>query len=205
MLGIEFDARHQFEAFKQIRIITPLIAIMASLIATIIAVLSFRRISNPRFKDMANTDYLTNLHNRNAFEIDFENLSTHKHNTGIIITDLNDLKKINDTYGHRTGDEYIKKVAKILEKHVQKNTVYRFGGDEFIILIHHDAKQQIKAVVTAIQTELSKQTDEKLSISIGFAVYDPKIDHDLKDTFKRADAKMYTNKKLNKEKNKFED
>lgn len=42
---------------------------------------------------MANTDYLTNLHNRNAFEIDFENLSTHKHNTGIIITDLNDLKK----------------------------------------------------------------------------------------------------------------
>ena len=88
---------------------------------------------------------------------------------------------------------------------IQKNTVYRFGGDEFIILIHHDAKQQIKAVVTAIQTELSKQTDEKLSISIGFAVYDPKIDHDLKDTFKRADAKMYTNKKLNKEKNKFED
>lgn len=205
VLGIEFDSSHQFEAFKQIRIITPLIAIMASLIATIIAVLSFRRISNPRFKDMANTDYLTNLHNRNAFEIDFENLSTHKHNTGIIITDLNDLKKINDTYGHRTGDEYIKKVAKILEKHVQKNTVYRFGGDEFIILIHHDAKQQIKAVVTAIQTELSKQTDEKLSISIGFAVYDPKIDHDLKDTFKRADAKMYTNKKLNKEKNKFED
>ena len=205
VLGIEFDASHQFEAFKQIRIITPLIAIMASLIATIIAVLSFRRISNPRFKDMANTDYLTNLHNRNAFEIDFENLSTHKHNTGIIITDLNDLKKINDTYGHRTGDEYIKKVAKILEKHVQKNTVYRFGGDEFIILIHHDAKQQIKAVVTAIQTELSKQTDEKLSISIGFAVYDPKINHDLKDTFKRADAKMYTNKKLNKEKNKFED
>lgn len=205
VLGIEFDASHQFEAFKQIRIITPLIAIMASLIATIIAVLSFRRISNPRFKDMVNTDYLTNLHNRNAFEIDFENLSTHKHNTGIIITDLNDLKKINDTYGHRTGDEYIKKVAKILEKHVQKNTVYRFGGDEFIILIHHDAKQQIKAVVTAIQTELSKQTDEKLSISIGFAVYDPKIDHDLKDTFKRADAKMYTNKKLNKEKNKFED
>ena len=65
---------------------------------------------------MANTDYLTNLHNRNAFEIDFENLSTHKHNTGIIITDLNDLKKINDTYGHRTGDEYIKKVAKILLK-----------------------------------------------------------------------------------------
>ena len=94
VLGIEFDASHQFEAFKQIRIITPLIAIMASLIATIIAVLSFRRISNPRFKDMANTDYLTNLHNRNAFEIDFENLSTHKHNTGIIITDLNDLKKI---------------------------------------------------------------------------------------------------------------
>ena len=93
VLGIEFDASHQFEAFKQIRIITPLIAIMASLIATIIAVLSFRRISNPRFKDMANTDYLTNLHNRNAFEIDFENLSTHKHNTGIIITDLNDLKK----------------------------------------------------------------------------------------------------------------
>ena len=66
------------------------------------------------------------------FEIDFENLSTHKHNTGIIITDLNDLK-INDTYGHRTGDEYIKKLLKFL-KNMSKNTVYRFGGDEFIIL-----------------------------------------------------------------------
>lgn len=200
VLGIEFDASHQYTSFQKIRTITPLIAIVTSIIAMVIAVFLFRRISNPRFKDMANTDYLTNLHNRNAFEIDFKNLSLHKESVGIIVTDLNNLKIINDDLGHRIGDEYIKKIAYIIEKNVQNNPVYRYGGDEFIVLIRHSSSKQIKTIINAIYQEIKKQNDKKLSVSIGYAIYDPSCDWDLKDTFKRADNNMYDNKKIIKEK-----
>lgn len=195
VLGIEFDANHQFTAFNQIRIYTPLIAIIASIIALVIAIILFRRISNPRYKDMANTDYLTNLHNRNAFEVDFKNLSSNKTNIGFIVADLNKLKVINDELGHRLGDEYIFKIARILEKNALNNPVYRYGGDEFVIIIQHDPHKQIMAIIKAIKQDIKYQNDERLSISIGFAVYDAVLDQDLKDTFKRADQHMYTNKK----------
>lgn len=199
VLGIEFDASHQYEAFKMLRIITPLIAIIASIVAVIIALFLFRRISNPRFKDMANTDYLTGLRNRNAFEIDFNNLALHQENTAIIVTDLNNLKSINDNLGHQTGDEYIKKIAVILEKNADGNSIYRYGGDEFIILIFHGNDKLINQIIASISQDIEEQCDEKLSISIGYAIYDASLDTNLKDTFIRADRSMYNHKKIFKD------
>lgn len=199
VLGIEFDASHQYETFRILRIITPLIAIIATIVAVIIAVFIFRRISNPRFKDMSNTDYLTGLRNRNAFEIDFNNLASHQDNVAIIVTDLNNLKSINDNLGHQIGDEYIKKIALILEKNANGNLIYRYGGDEFIILISHGNEKLINQIIASISQDLAKQCDRKLSISIGYAIYDASLDTNLKDTFIRADHSMYSHKKTFKD------
>ena len=114
VLGIEFDATHQYRAFQIIRIGTPIIAAIACLLAVFIAVRLFKRISNPMYKDMANTDFLTGLKNRNAFELDIQNKQDEV--LGILIADLNGLKKINDEQGHQIGDEYIRKAATVIGK-----------------------------------------------------------------------------------------
>ncbi|MDX5681321.1 diguanylate cyclase, partial [Clostridioides difficile] len=116
VIGIEFEAKHQYNTFKFISIVTPIIALLTCLISALIAVILFKRISNPTYTDFANTDYLTGLKNRNAFEIDMNNLnnSNLKNLISIISIDLDGLKKINDKFGHQAGDLYIKQASKII-------------------------------------------------------------------------------------------
>lgn len=75
------------------------------------AVLLFRRISNPSYRDLANTDYLTGCKSRNAFEVDLGNLqSARRQGQALLVSiDLNGLKKVNDTAGHAGGDELIRR------------------------------------------------------------------------------------------------
>ena len=60
----------------------------------------------------------------------------------LFVFDLNDLKLINDTYGHETGDQYILKSCELVKKYFPGNIVYRFGGDEFIVYITGDKYEE---------------------------------------------------------------
>ena len=89
VVGIEFDAERQFETFRTVRIGTPLIGIAFCLAAVAVSVVLFRRISNPAYRDLANTDYLTGLKSRNAFEVDVANWNrTGARVAGVVAVDV---------------------------------------------------------------------------------------------------------------------
>lgn len=201
VIGIEFDAQHQYDTFSNLRIMTPIIGGVFTLVAIIFAVYLFRRISNPFYRDFANTDYLTGIKNRNAFELYMCNLQVKEiyEKLGFISIDLNNLKIVNDTLGHQTGDKYIKTCSDILkEMESDDNILYRIGGDEFTFIIMNADLQKITNIRKNIIKKVNLHnlgTEMQISIAIGDAVYDAKLDEDLYATLKRADQDMYDNKK----------
>lgn len=201
VLGIEFQANHQYQTFQLLRIVTPLIAALACLLAVVIAIRLFRRISNPTFQDFANTDQLTGLKNRNAFEVDINNLMGKSNNGGIslISADLNGLKIVNDRLGHQAGDQYIQCGARVLKNATTgKEGVYRVGGDEFAIILYNADDSQIAAMMQSISDNIAfenKLGSRNLSMAIGFARFDEALDDSIFQTYQRADNLMYENKK----------
>lgn len=202
VLGIEFNAEHQFNTYHGLKIITPIIVLLACSFSIIFAVVFFRRISNLTYQDMANTDQLTQLKNQNSFNIDMKNIKVLNHNAdiGIIIMDLNNLKKVNDTYGHEVGDTYICNTAKVLRECVEKNMVpYRIGGDEFSIFCYDATPETIKAFIKKVETNFENykiEGDIPTSISSGYALFNQKEDENIYTIIRRADKDMYKNKQI---------
>ncbi len=94
--------------------------------------------TNPLYRDMANTDFMTELKNRNSYETDRQNLDAKKKWNGLTVAviDVNNLKLVNDRLGHAVGDDCIVNAARVLQSvESQKVTAYRYGGDEFILLL----------------------------------------------------------------------
>lgn len=203
VLGIEFEAAHQYDTFHKMKLFLPFIIFITCIVGTAAAVLVFRRVSNPAYKDLANTDHLTELKNRNAFETDLNNLDARikKDGIGIVIADLNSLKLVNDRLGHSTGDVFILTAAKAIQSAVTKNSAaYRLGGDEFVILFWDTDAGELKSFVENVNCRLAELSAElaleiPLSLSIGYELFHPEKDINLKDLFKRADAAMYRQKK----------
>ena len=201
VLGIEFDASDQYRTFRSMQLAAPVIICIFCIITAVIAVMLFRRISNPAYQDMANTDLLTGLKNRNAFEVDIHNLETVKVKSGFafVSVDLDGLKRINDTFGHAAGDKYIQAGCKILKSYLPKQaTLYRTGGDEFTIILKEVPREHILEMIEKSCRRRrvdGLSADTEIQMSAGYAFYDEETDASLEDTYKRADAQMYEQKK----------
>lgn len=140
-------------------------------------------------------DHLTGLKNRHFLE---EYLKNNKNRIGVIFCDLNKFKSINDTYGHRVGDEVLKIVARRL-KNVLKSTdeVIRYGGDEFVVLTQ--SVDNIESIILRIKNAIRKYSiiieNKKLNlgISCGYSIY-PDDGKDLWEIVHIADLRMYSEK-----------
>lgn len=204
VLGIEIEAEHQYNTYRMLKFLMPVIILVCGLLATFTAWVVFRRISNPSYKDMSNTDHLTNLKNRNAFETDIQNMGKGKKHIGVGImeADLNHLKQVNDRMGHAVGDAYIKTAGEIIEEAaVGQGIAYRMGGDEFAILLENTSEQEMEDLARQIDRSLQERSGEiaeniSLSASIGYALYQEERDKNLMGLYNRADANMYKKKKL---------
>ena len=113
----------------------------------------------------------------------------------LAVCDVNGLKYVNDSYGHKAGDEYLKSGSRLICETFQHSPVYRTGGDEFVVLLRgHDLEER-----DALLDQLNRQVEEnipqeKAVISVGVAVYDPVHDHSLHQVFEYADTAMYVRK-----------
>lgn len=152
-------------------------------------------------------DALTSVQNKGAYSARIEELQKKMDDTddrpefAIGIFDCDDLKKINDVYGHEKGDVYLKTASRLICRVYQHSPVFRIGGDEFAVILQNEdyenrdeldaAFEEKKAEACAAATE----EWEKVSVAKGFAVYDPKVDRSVNDTVLRADATMYANKR----------
>jgi diguanylate cyclase (GGDEF)-like protein len=118
--------------------------------------------------------------------------------------DLNDLKVTNDTLGHERGDDIIVGLCRIVQCVFTKSSIYRIGGDEFVVISEKEDLKNIQQLEERFVDMIDKSTkaarqDFAISAAIGVAIYNSKVDNNVEDTFKRADAAMYKNKKTMKE------
>ena len=125
----------------------------------------------------------------------------------LVMVDINDLKKINDDYGHRSGDLYIKGCCHMICEAFKHSPIYRIGGDEFVaVLMGHDFENRLD--ITNKLKEDYKQTHarndvspwERYSAAVGMAEYSF-IDNTVELVFKRADEAMYKDKAIYKSAN----
>ena len=114
---------------------------------------------------------------------------------GVIVCDVNGLKRINDTLGHKAGDEYIRSACEMLCAFYKHSPVFRIGGDEFVVFLKghdYDDRHTILADINAqIEANLAAG---KVVASLGMAEYDPDADQTFHEVFKRADGLMYSRK-----------
>jgi len=141
----------------------------------------------------ANHDVLTGLYNRNYFEVYAKKIPTDK-KTCLIICDVDGLKLVNDAFGHIEGDELLVYLAKTLQKIAKDNTVFRIGGDEFVIIVNDANDETPIEMERAIHEEIRKFK----TYGVGF---DASIGYSFlteggffEDAFRQAENLMYRRK-----------
>ena len=152
---------------------------------------------------LAYEDGLTGLYNRTSYQEMLERIQTERINTGIVMMDLNNLKFVNDTFGHDDGDDMLIAAAEIIKKSFNKHgmTHYRIGGDEFVVLVQTDniRADSLDCIKTLEETyrEFNANTMGrfKVVIAVGFDAYTADATVSLDDIVRSADAMMYSNKK----------
>ncbi len=160
-----------------------------------------------RMEDLALHDGLTNLYMRRYILERLESIILyHKKNVfSLLMIDIDDFKKYNDTYGHTAGDIVIKNVARVLLKHtrIHKDIVARYGGEEFLVYLEERNLQAAVEIAEKIRQDIeSKQVvlrriPTSVTVSIGVASY-PKDGKDKITLIKKADERLYVAKSTGK-------
>ncbi|MTI59309.1 MAG: diguanylate cyclase [Firmicutes bacterium] len=142
-------------------------------------------------------DQLTGLYNRRYFKRIIEEIEeTNSLPVSIIMVDIDNLKGINDQYGHARGDEIIKNAARVLDSVSRKSdTVVRMGGDEFVIILKETDKIDAKYFCDRIQRKCAEVNEEydyniPLNISVGSATKSDQ-GQDIEELLDNADMSMY--------------
>jgi len=149
---------------------------------------------------LAMQDGLTGLANRRYFDEQLKRAMHHanrqRHQVGLMVCDLDKFKVINDTYGHHVGDEILKAFAKALEASVRdSDSVFRFGGDEFAIIVEEAGNEALCIIESRIRQALSSDallTKYKVGCSLGYTFMN-RADNE-QSFFERADQALYRQK-----------
>lgn len=153
-------------------------------------------------------DALTNVRNKGAFNNFMKKLQDRvnkgKTDFAIGMLDCDNLKKVNDEYGHEKGDIYLKNATRLICHVFSHSPVFRLGGDEFAVVLEDEDFRNMEGLVKSFYRrkkeicELAENEWDEVHISLGIAVFDPTEDKNVNDTLARADKIMYVNKKIGK-------
>ncbi len=155
-------------------------------------------------QNLAHIDALTGIKNKNAYQereqlMNRRIIERRQPEFAIVVLDVNDLKKINDTLGHKAGDECICSACKIICSTFKRSPVYRVGGDEFVVISQDEDYSRSDELVELI----SKHNEDAICnggivIACGMAKFSN--EENVVSVFTKADQNMYENKKLLKSK-----
>jgi len=164
--------------------------------------------SEKKEKVSALTDPLTGIPNRRAglehAKRIFELCSKNRHVFTLCFTDVNNLKSVNDTFGHQEGDLLIKTISRIFSQNIRKDDlVSRMGGDEFLLTCYDTNISQMQEIWSRIEKDIKTINDKEiapytLSVCAGFIEFDPTSFNSIHEMIKAADSEMYRKKSLYK-------
>jgi diguanylate cyclase (GGDEF)-like protein len=154
--------------------------------------------------NLAKYDRLTGLFNRHFFEDQYEFIKEkaqrYNETFNLVMFDVDELKKINDLYGHFIGDQVIRKIALEMQTSSRKSDlIARFGGDEIIAILFASDADELHKKFTNLQNKLMDNPieffDEKIHCSFSFGIASfPQEGQEFEELLKIADARMYINK-----------
>lgn len=164
---------------------------------------------NKQLEELASTDHLTKVHNRNFIYKHFINEQRFTDlvhlESALLILDIDHFKSINDTYGHDIGDIVLKKISDHIAANIRAQDIFaRWGGEEFILILNNTPKDTAIARAEHIREVVENMTIEidtkviKVTTSIGLAMLAP--DKDANKTIKKADKNLYQAKSTGRNK-----
>ena len=168
--------------------------------------LSSAKVHADSLHKLAHKDALTGVQNKTAYDAEIRRIEwqmTDGYSAfGVAMIDLNYLKRINDTFGHEQGNIAIKKLCHIVCSIFENSPVFRIGGDEFVVILEGEDYTNVDTLVEKFKNTLEELKNdeglsqwERVSASIGVALYNPVVDSSFDNVFKRADKLMYKHKK----------
>ena len=152
-------------------------------------------------------DDLTNLYNRRGLiELSKQQMKIAKRQkipVSLLFADIDNFKKINDTFGHKEGDSILIETARILnETYRETDIITRIGGDEFAVLLMGASENDVDVIKSRLQENIDesnkKNNKHKLSLSIGIATSHPELINDIEHLLTQADKLMYEQKNSKK-------
>ena len=165
--------------------------------------------SEKRYRDLSIVDDLTQLYNSRHFyvqlKIELDRANRYEQPLTLLLLDLDNFKAFNDTYGHVEGDQALQRLGQVVKRCLREaDFAYRYGGEEFTILLPMTTSAEGAFTAERIRTELKKENfspvpdqDVSLTLSIGLAQYKPQ--EDMKAFVHRVDQLMYQAKKNGKD------
>ena len=214
------DAKTSFKEFLANHMIAVLIIMTSIILVILILLIVSIRWQKKAIKEhhvvedlnkQVYVDALTHVRNKGGFDKYVEGLNK-KIAQGEItefaigMFDCNDLKVINDKYGHEKGDVYLKTATRLICRIFQHSPVFRIGGDEFAVILTGEDFSKREELIKLFEMgrrdacAMAENAWEQVHIAVGIAVYDQRTDHSIDDALKRADELMYENKRILKEK-----
>lgn len=153
-----------------------------------------RKFLEEQLLTLSSKDLLTGLYNRNFFEVEMDRIQISRmFPVSIVVADMDNLKGINDRYGHAKGDEVLRRVADCIRQSFRAEDISaRIGGDEFGIILPFTEHEPAMESVRRLKANLENQNDIMLRLSIGIATTG--MEEQLLDVYKRADDQMYQEK-----------
>jgi len=154
---------------------------------------------------LALTDTLTGIPNRrNITNLLGKEISRCKRNGGtfsLIMCDIDFFKKVNDTYGHDTGDYVLQRISEMIQDYIRKqDVVARWGGEEFLIMLPETGVEDAENVAEKLRLAIEKEKlsfggyDFKVTMTFGVAVYEDELG--LEKSIKKADDALYKGKEM---------
>lgn len=162
-----------------------------------------------KIAEMAIKDELTGLYNRrnflDALDREMSRAKRHKFDLALCMIDLDGFKKINDTYGHPTGDMALSEIGKMLQECIrQSDMICRYGGEEFAVILPNTHPEKARTVCERFREMVSHRRFEKnsskffLTVSIGFASFNHSEQDAPGDLINKADKALYNAKESGK-------
>ncbi len=157
--------------------------------------------------ELARRDELTGVRNKKAFHELEERVQKNIDggldyiSFAIVVCDINNLKLVNDTQGHKAGDEYIRASCRLICNIFTHSQVFRIGGDEFVAFLGSSDFYERNELLEKLQRQVEKNLSngEGPVVAAGMAVFDKDTDKRFSDVFERADGRMYEEKTRLKE------